>query len=372
MPSIDKLLFTAAAGFVEAADRRAFLEFACRGDPALLKQLEELLAIQRDAEEFFEFRPEVVSQVASVDAGEGDGGLGASIGPYRLIDRLGSGGCGVVYLAEQQVPVKRRVALKIIRLGMDTENVIARFSMEREALAMMDHPNIARVLDAGVTASGLPYFVMELVDGERITDFCDHHRLGLRQRLELFVLVCEAIQHAHQKGVIHRDIKPSNVLVREHDGRLVPKVIDFGIAKATAGNLDADGTVTNVGQFIGTPAYMSPEQADSGWDIDTRTDIYSLGILLYELLTGGPPLNPEHLRDRGIEEILGILRDGEAGVPSVRVRTIPAEEIGEIANNRGVDPQRLPALLAGDLDWIVMKAIEHERHRRYETANGLA
>ncbi len=372
MPSIDKLLFTAASTFVEAADRRAFLEFACKDDPARLKQLEELLAIQRDAEEFFELQPEVERTADTGGEGGGEGTLGASIGPYRLVDRLGSGGCGVVYLAEQQMPVKRRVALKIIRLGMDTEKVIARFSLEREALALMDHPNIARVLDAGVTASGLPYFVMELVDGERITDFCDHHRLGLRQRLELFISVCEAIQHAHQKGVIHRDIKPSNVLVREHDGRAVPKVIDFGIAKATEGNLEADGTVTNFGQFIGTPAYMSPEQAEGGKGIDTRTDIYSLGILLYELLTGKPPLDEDQLKDRGIEEIRGILRDGGTCVPSARLRKTPAGERGEIAGNRGVDPQKLPSLLAGDLDWIVMKAIEPERQRRYETANGLA
>ncbi|RYD49246.1 MAG: serine/threonine protein kinase, partial [Verrucomicrobiaceae bacterium] len=372
MPSIEKLLFTAASGFVEAADRRAFLDFVCKDDPAKLKQLEELLAIQKDAEEFFELQPEVVNASDAGMAGDGEAGLGASIGPYRLIDRLGSGGCGVVYLAEQQVPVKRRVALKIIRFGMDTDNVIVRFSLEREALALMDHPNIARVLDAGVTTSGLPYFVMELVDGERITDFCDHNRLGLRQRLELFILVCEAIQHAHQKGVIHRDIKPSNVLVRGHDGKSVPKVIDFGIAKATAGNLDSDGTVTNFGQFIGTPAYMSPEQAEGGLDIDTRTDIYSLGILLYELLTGKPPLNPEYFKDRGIEEIRGMLREGQTSLPSARLRSIPVEEISRIAGNRNLDPQRLPSLVAGDLDWIVMKAIEPERHRRYETANGLA
>ncbi|RYD40448.1 MAG: serine/threonine protein kinase, partial [Verrucomicrobiaceae bacterium] len=371
MPSIEKLLFTAASGFVEPGDRQAFLEFACQGDPVRLGQLQELLAIQQDAEEFFELHPEVTSQGDTSGPGESEAGLGASIGPYRLIERLGSGGCGVVYLAEQQVPVKRRVALKIIRLGMDTDSVLARFNLERQALALMDHPNIARVLDAGVTASGLPYFVMELVDGERITDFCDHHRLGLRQRLELFILVCEAIQHAHQKGVIHRDIKPSNVLVRTHDGRFVPKVIDFGIAKATAGNLDAHSTVTNLGQFVGTPAYMSPEQADGGVDIDTRSDIYSLGIMLYELLTGTPPLNPENLKDRGIEEIRGILREGETGVPSARLRKIPADEINEIATNRGVDPQRLPSMLEGDLDWIVMKAIEPERQRRYETANGL-
>jgi eukaryotic-like serine/threonine-protein kinase len=369
-PSIDKLLFTAASNFAGAAERRAFLEFACHGDPARLARLEELLEIRRDAEDFFELHPQVEKVAPTADGGET--GLGARIGPYRLIDRLGSGGCGVVYLAEQLEPVKRKVALKIIRLGMDTENVVARFNLEREALALMDHPNIARVLDAGSTASGRPYFVMELVEGERITGFCDRNRLGLRQRLELFILVCEAIQHAHQKGVIHRDIKPSNVLVREHDGRAVPKVIDFGIAKATAGNLDMEGTATKLGQFIGTPAYMSPEQAEGGADIDTRSDIYSLGALLCELLTGNPPMRFENFNERGVEEIRNFLLEGETSVPSVRLKEISSEEIAEIADRRGVDPQRLPSQLAGDLDWIVMKAVEKERHRRYETANGLA
>ncbi|MES2659066.1 MAG: serine/threonine-protein kinase [Verrucomicrobiota bacterium] len=368
-PSIDKLLFTAASGFAGAADRHAFLEFACHGDSARLRRLEELLEIQRDAEDFFELQPEVGKGDESAD---GEGGLGARIGPYRLIERLGSGGCGVVYLAEQLEPVKRKVALKIIRLGMDTENVMTRFNLEREALALMDHPNIARVLDAGATASGRPYFVMELVDGEKITAFCDRNRLGLRTRLELFILVCEAIQHAHQKGVIHRDIKPSNVLVREHDGPAVPKVIDFGIAKATAGGLDAESTATKLGQLIGTPAYMSPEQAEGGADIDTRSDIYSLGALLCELLTGSPLLRFEQFNERGVEEIRHFLREHETGVPSLRLRQIPREEMEEIADRRGVDPQRLPSLLAGDLDWIVMKATDHERQRRYETANGLA
>ncbi|MDB6076455.1 MAG: Serine/threonine protein kinase [Akkermansiaceae bacterium] len=369
---IDKLLFTAALNFGEVAERRAFLEFACHGDEARLRRLEELLEIRRDAENFFELQPEVGKGAASADEEGGEGGLGARIGPYRLIDRLGSGGCGVVYLAEQLEPVKRKVALKIIRLGMDTENVISRFNLEREALALMDHPNIARVLDAGATASGRPYFVMELVDGEKITDFCARHRLGLRPRLELFALVCEAIQHAHQKGVIHRDIKPSNVLVREHDGRVEPKVIDFGIAKATAGGLGEYETATKAGQLIGTPAYMSPEQAEGGVDIDTRSDIYSLGALLCELLTGSPPLRFENFNDRGVEEIRSFLREGKTGVPSAGLRDLSPEELRQIADERAVDPQRLPSLLAGDLDWIVMKAVERERQRRYETANGLA
>ncbi|MCW1925563.1 protein kinase [Luteolibacter arcticus] len=369
-PSINRLLFVAASNFSTAEERRAFLEFACRDDEARLKRLEVLLEARGEAEEFFEFQPAVEPVLET--PGEGEGGLGARIGPYRLIDRLGAGGCGVVYLAEQQEPVKRKVALKIIRLGMDTESVIARFAMEREALALMDHPNIARVLDAGTTASGRPFFVMELVDGERITDYCDRKRLGLRERLDLFTRVCEAIQHAHQKGVIHRDIKPSNVLVRDHDGRAEPKVIDFGIAKATAGGFDGEVTYTKVGQLVGTPAYMSPEQAEGGTDIDTRSDIYSLGAMLCELLTGRAPFSPEQFKDRGPDEIRSILREEETGMPSNRLRSISKDEIGTIAEHRAADPQRLPGQLAGDLDWIVMKAIEKDRTRRYETANGLA
>lgn len=371
-PPVDKLLFIAASTFVSPADRRAFLEFACHGDEKLRDLIEELLELDRDAEEFFEFQPEVENPGAPASDGGDEGGIGARIGPYRLIERLGAGGCGVVYLAEQQEPVKRKVALKIIRLGMDTESVITRFNMEREALALMDHPNIARVLDAGTTASGRPYFVMELVDGEKVTDFCDRNRLGLRERLELFGQVCEAIQHAHQKGVIHRDIKPSNVMVRQHDGRPVPKVIDFGIAKATGSGLDAEVTFTKSGQFLGTPAYMSPEQAAGGGDVDTRSDIYSLGALLCELLTGRPPFDHEQFRDRGVDEIRTILRDEDTGAPSKRLRVAPEEEIRKIAVERGADPQRLSSLLAGDLDWIVMKAIEKDREGRYETANGLA
>ena len=369
-PSINRLLFVAASNFATAEERRAFLKFACRGDEARLKRLEVLLEARGEAEEFFEFQPAV--EPVQETPGEGEGGLGARIGPYRLIDRIGAGGCGVVYLAEQQEPVKRKVALKIIRLGMDTESVIARFAMEREALALMDHPNIARVLDAGTTASGRPFFVMELVDGERITDYCDRKRLGLRERLELFTRVCEAIQHAHQKGVIHRDIKPSNVLVRDHDGRPEPKIIDFGIAKATAGGFESDITYTKLGQLVGTPAYMSPEQAEGGVDIDTRSDIYSLGAMLCELLTGRPPFSPEQFKDRGPDEIRNILRGEETGVPSNRLRGASKDEIGKIAEHRAADPQRLAGQLAGDLDWIVMKAIEKDRGRRYETANGLA
>jgi serine/threonine protein kinase len=367
---IDRLLFIAASGIASPADRRVFLDFACNGNTELRDLIEELLALEGNSEEFFEFEP-TVEDPGNSSAGE-DSGLGARIGPYRLIDRLGAGGCGVVYLAEQTEPVKRKVALKVVRIGMDTESVIARFNLEREALALMDHPNIARVLDAGVTGSGRPYFAMELVDGEKITEYCDRKCLSLQQRLDLFVQVCEAIQHAHQKGVIHRDIKPSNVLVRDHDGRSIPKVIDFGIAKATTSGLEAEATFTRSGQFIGTPAYMSPEQAEGEGDIDTRSDIYSLGALLCELLTGWPPFAHEDFKDRGVDQIRTFLRDQETGVPSERLRTIAREEVAKIADRRSVEPQRLRTLIKGDLDWIVMKATEKDRRRRYETANGLA
>lgn len=364
-PSDDELLFMAAASFVEEANRRAFLECACHGDAEQLRRIEELLEIQGEAEKYF-------TAPTGLTKAEDDGVLGTRIGPYRLIDRLGSGGCGVVYLAEQSSPVKRKVALKVIRLGMDTENVISRFNLEREALALMDHPNIARVLDAGATGAGRPYFVMELVDGEKITEFCDNNRLNVRERLQLFILVCEAIQHAHQKGVIHRDIKPSNILVREDDGRPMPKVIDFGIAKATVGGEDADATVTRLGQFIGTPAYMSPEQAEGGPDVDTRSDIYSLGALLCELLTDRPPFGLQDFKDRGVDEVRNILRSEEPVAPSLRLREQPEDTKDKIAARRGTDAQSLHSMLTGDLDWIVMRAIEKERHHRYETANGLA
>jgi serine/threonine protein kinase len=367
-PSVNRLLFIAASGFTDPAERRAFLEFACRGDEVRLRKLETLLDVRGDAEEFFDLQPAVIPQPAQVD----EDGLGARIGPYRIIDRLGSGGCGVVYLAEQLEPLKRKVALKIIRLGMDTEKVIARFSAEREALALMDHPNIARVLDAGSTTSGRPYFAMELVDGEKITGFCDLHKLRPRQRLELFMRVCDAIQHAHQKGVIHRDIKPSNILVRDHGGDAVPKVIDFGIAKATAGRIDPAATNTRSGNFLGTPDYMSPEQAAGGLDIDTRSDIYSLGALLYELLTGHPPFGCGRFKDLGLEEVRSVLIDEEPPAPSVRLKSLPSAELEEIAAARSSEPSRLLARLAGDLDWIVMKAMEKDRRRRYETANALA
>lgn len=346
-PSLEKILFAAAEGFSRPEDRQRFLEFVAKADPRTGKELEDLLGLQASAETFFDLQPDIPPEAAAPR--DGDEKTGGSIGRYRLIERIGEGGCGVVYLAEQQEPVRRKVALKIIRLGMDTEKVIARFQTERQSLAMMDHPHIARVLDAGATGSGRPYFVMELVDGEWITDFCNAHTLDLNQRLQLFVKVCQAIQHAHQKGVIHRDIKPSNVLVRLHDGVPEPKVIDFGTARAiTRSAQDADVTVMD--QFVGTPAYMSPEQAAGGTDIDTRSDIYSLGTLLYELVSGRPPFDLKRFAQSGIDEVRRVLRE---------------EDPPPLSGLSGRDQ-------AGDLDWIVMKAMAKERTRRYDTANGLA
>jgi len=299
---------------------------------------------------------------------------GDCIGRYKLLEKIGEGGYGVVYMAEQAEPIRRRVALKIVKLGMDTRQVIARFEAERQALALMDHPSIAKVLDAGATDTGRPYFVMELVRGIRITDYCDQHKLATRERLDLFIRVCHAVQHAHQKGIIHRDLKPSNVLVTELDGVAAPKVIDFGIAKATSQQLLTDKTVfTAFQQFIGTPAYMSPEQAGiSGSDVDTRSDIYALGVLLYELLTSHVPFESKELLQAGFDQMWRLIREQEPPRPSTRLRTLPREDLTTVARHQRTEPPKLIHLVRGDLDWIVMKCLEKDRRRRYETASGLA
>ena len=372
-PQREAALFQAAVQLTGSA-RASFLDHACSGDATLRARLEALLA----AHEQFESAPaepapavKATMRVEFTDAP--DEAIGQKIGRYKILEKVGEGGCGVVYVAEQTEPVRRRVALKVIKLGMDTKNVIARFEAERQALAMMDHPNIAKVLDGGSTETGRPYFVMELVRGIRITDYCDQNNLSTRDRLALFMQVCHAIQHAHQKGIIHRDIKPSNILVTLHDGVPVPKVIDFGIAKATEGRLTEHTIYTQLHQFIGTPAYMSPEQAEmSGLDIDTRSDIYSLGVLLYELLTGRTPFDPQELMAQGIDAMRRTIREREPAKPSTRLATLKGEELTTTAKRRSVESSRLARLLRGDLDWIVMKCLEKDRTRRYETTNGLA
>jgi len=354
------------------AERVVYLVQACGGDAALRSRVEALLRAHVEAGDLLESAPGVTVR-AALSTSQSDEKPGNLIGRYKLLQKIGEGGCGVVYMAEQQAPVVRRVALKVIKLGMDTKEVIARFEAERQALAMMDHPNIARVFDAGATETGRPYFVMELVRGVKITDYCDQQNLSTVERLGLFIQVCHAIQHAHQKGIIHRDIKPSNILVTLQDGEPMPKVIDFGIAKATQGRLTDRTLFTAYEQFIGTPPYMSPEQAQlSNQDVDTRTDIYSLGVLLYELLTGQTPFETKNLLKAGVDEIRRQIREVEPPKPSTRLRTLEAGALTTTASHRATPALRLIHLVRGDLDWIVMRCLEKDRRRRYETANGLA
>ncbi len=381
-------IFYAALELKTQEERRAFLDRACAGDAGLREAVEEMLSVQPEVEKFFGSggvsparAAEVLQELAGAAAPRpptdadrfADEEVGKRIGPYKLLQRIGEGGCGTVYMAEQEAPVHRRVALKVIKLGMDTKSVIARFEAERQALALMDHPNIARVLDAGTTETGRPYFVMELVRGVKITEYCDQNKLDTTRRLQLFIQVCHAIQHAHQKGIIHRDIKPSNILVTMLDGVPVPIVIDFGIAKAIEAPLTEQTMFTAYGQLIGTPAYMSPEQAElSKLDVDTRSDIYSLGVLLYELLTGRTPFDTQALLRSGLDEMRRTLRDQDPPPPSTAVTSLRAEELTKTALCRHAEPVRLVSLLRGDLDWIVMKALDKDRNRRYQTANAMA
>jgi len=367
-PDPEKLseLLSKAAAIQDDAERAAFLDVACGDEPNLLAEVESLLRANARAGDFLEASVEL-RQVPPVD-----NYVGAQIGRYTLVRKLGEGGFGVVYLAEQMEPVRRQVALKIIKPGMDTREVVARFEAERQALALMAHPNIANVLDAGTTESERPYFVMELVEGISLTDYCDQNRLSTDQRLRLFIRVCHAVQHAHQKGVIHRDLKPSNVLVALHDGEPLPKIIDFGVAKALGQKLTEKTVFTAFQQLVGTPAYMSPEQAElSDVDIDTRSDIYSLGVLLYELLTGVTPFDAEILRKAALDEVRRMICEREPLKPSTRLRSLGAKQM-EVAKCRQTQAQALTRIIHGDLDWIVMKCLEKDRTRRYETANSVA
>ncbi len=354
----------------DADERAAYLDCACGSNADLRAEAESLLESYEKAADFLP-SPDLDPAV-TLDETPPTEGLGTVIGRYKLLEKIGEGGMATVHMAEQERPIRRKVALKVIKLGMDTKQVIARFEAERQALALLDHSNIARVYDAGATEAGRPYFVMELVRGVTITEYCDKNRLDTPQRLELFIQVCHGLQHAHQKGIIHRDIKPSNVMVTTHDDKPVPKVIDFGIAKATNQRLTEKTLFTRYAHMIGTPAYMSPEQAQmSGLDVDTRTDIYSLGVLLYELLTGTTPFDAETLQEAGYAEIERIIRETDPPKPSTRLRSL-GQEVVDVAQRRQTSAETLRKLIKGDLDWIVMKCLEKDRTRRYETAHGLA
>ena len=377
----EESIFAAALSIPDPIARAAYLDGACGNNQALRREVEALLAAH-DADNPLDRAPVDLALTGAYVPGamneEASAGIGDRIGPYKLLEKIGEGGMGEVWVADQQEPIKRRVALKLIKPGMDSRSVLGRFEAERQALAVMDHPNIAKVLDAGTTKGepggvgpARPYFVMELVKGTPITEFCDVRKLTPKERLELFVPVCQAIQHAHMKGIIHRDIKPSNVLVELHDDRPVPKVIDFGVAKAVGQQLTEKTIYTGFGALIGTPAYMAPEQATfNALDVDTRADVYALGVLLYELLAGSPPIEQERLKRAALDEVLRIVREEEPQRPSQRLST--SQTKASIAATRQTEPAKLSKLMKGELDWIVMKSLEKDRTRRYETANGFA
>jgi serine/threonine protein kinase/tetratricopeptide (TPR) repeat protein len=364
MPLDERLIFDAARRIEGLPARLAYVEQACEHDGELLRRVQALLRVHEEEQGFLQS-----PAVPDLALGEGPG---TRIGPYKLLEQIGEGGFGVVFMAEQQHPLRRVVALKVLKPGMDSRQIVARFEAERQAMALMDHPNIAKVLDSGETSSGRPFFVMELVKGIPITRYCDEHRLAPRERLSLFATVCQAVQHAHHKGVIHRDIKPTNVLVAAYEGRPVPKVIDFGVAKALGQKLTERTLVTAFGGIIGTLEYMSPEQAEfNALDVDTRADIYSLGVLLYELLTGTTPLPRERVKQAAITEVLRLIREEDPPRPSTRLSE-SKESLATVSAQRKLEPARLARELRGELDWIVMKALEKDRSRRYATANGFA
>ncbi|TWU23254.1 Serine/threonine-protein kinase PknB [Novipirellula galeiformis] len=371
----ERAIFLQAIEEESLVDREAYLNSACRDDPQLRASVEALLAAHDEPRNMLDYpiasNADLTTSISTLSTANVQH-VGMTIGPYQLMEQIGEGGFGLVFVAMQTHPMRRKVALKIVKPGMGSKEVIARFEAERQAVAMMDHPNIARVFDAGVTDDARPYFVMELVRGVPITEFCDRHGLDLRDRLKVFVDVCSAVHHAHQKGVIHRDIKPSNVMVTLHDDRPVAKVIDFGVAKAIGQSLTDKTIYTRFFSMIGTPLYMSPEQAEmSGLDVDTRSDIYSLGVLLYELLVGATPFDRERLDSAGYDELRRIIREEEPPKPSSRLSTLGGDPT-TIAATRQTSPIRLSTSIQGDLDWIVMKAIEKNRNRRYESAAAMA